>query len=132
MLAIDTNILVRYLTGDHPKQSRQARTLVGGNDVFVSVTVMLETEWVLRSVYGHTPLQVSRALRAFAGLARVAVESPAVIGRAFDQVERGMDFADALHLGGADNCAAFVTFDKKLVKTARKAGLDTVREPWMA
>jgi predicted nucleic-acid-binding protein len=129
MLAIDTNILVRYLTGDHPKQSPRARTLIDGNDVFVSDTVMLETEWVLRSVYGFTPLRVSRALRAFAGLVRVTVESPAIIGQAFDQVERGMDFADALHLGGAAHCTAFVTFDKKLVRVARSLGFDAVREP---
>jgi predicted nucleic-acid-binding protein len=129
MLAIDTNILVRYLTGDHPRQSQRARTLVDGNDVFVSDTVMLESEWVLRSVYGFTPLEVSRALRAFAGLARVTVESPAIIGQAFDQMERGMDFADALHLGAAAHCAAFVTFDKRLMKAARSVGLDTVREP---
>jgi predicted nucleic acid-binding protein len=129
MLAIDTNILIRYLTGDHPKQSRRARTLIDRNDVFVSDTVMLESEWVLRSVYGFAPLQLSRALRAFAGLARVTVDSPAIVARALDQVERGMDFADALHLGGADHCAAFVTFDKKLVRTARSLGIDTVREP---
>ena len=129
MLAIDTNILVRYLTGDHPKQSAKARTLVDGHEVYVGGTVMLETEWVLRGVYGFTPAQVCRALRAFAGLAQVSIETPARIAQALDRAERGMDFADALHLGGAEDCEAFVTFDRKLVKAAQSAGIDTVREP---
>jgi predicted nucleic acid-binding protein len=52
MLAVDTNLIVRYLTGDHPKQSAKARAVIDGEDVFVSTAVALETEWVLRRVYG--------------------------------------------------------------------------------
>ena len=50
MLAIDTNVVVRYLTDDHPGQSPRARGLIDGQAVFVAVTVILEVEWVLRSV----------------------------------------------------------------------------------
>ena len=50
MLAIDTNLVVRYLTGDHPKQAAQARALIDANQVFVPTTVLLETERVSRSV----------------------------------------------------------------------------------
>ena len=67
MLAIDTNVIVRYLTGDHPKQSARARAVIDGEDVFVATTVLLETEWVLRSAYAFDPAQVCKALRAFAG-----------------------------------------------------------------
>ena len=77
MLAIDTNIIVRYLTGDHPQQSPKARALIDAEDVFVSTTVLLETEWVLRGVYGLKPVQVARALGTFAGLARVMLEDAA-------------------------------------------------------
>ena len=52
MLAIDTNVIVRYLTADHPEQASRARALVDGAAVFVPVTVILESEWVLRSAYG--------------------------------------------------------------------------------
>lgn len=128
MLAIDTNILVRYLTGDHQRQSAKARELVDGNDVYVSDTVLLESEWVLRSVYGFTSLQVARALRAFAGLPRVTIESAAIIARVLDQVELGLDLADALHLNRAEGCAVFVSFDKSFIKAARSAGIDMVRE----
>ena len=40
MLAIDTNLIVRYLTGDHPRQSARARTLIDGEPVFVPITVV--------------------------------------------------------------------------------------------
>lgn len=129
MLAIDTNVVVRYLTGDHPKQSAKARALIDGHDVFVCTTVLLETEWVLRSVYDFPSTQVCKALRAFAGLARVSLEDPVLAASALDRMADGMDFADALHLGQAEGCDAFVTFDRRLLKTASAAGAGTVRAP---
>ncbi len=129
MLAIDTNIIIRYLTRDHPEQSTKARALVEDNDVFVATTVMLECEWVLRSVYSYQPQQVCAALRAFAGLRRVTLENPALVARALDRTEQGMDFADALHLGSIGSCEAMMTFDRRFIKAARAAGSDEVREP---
>src|SRR5271156_3590145 len=82
MLGIDTNLIVRYLTGDHPVQSAQARSLIGEQDVFVCTTVLLETEWVLRSVYGFTTAHIGAALRAFAGLPHVTLEQPAAAAQA--------------------------------------------------
>ncbi|MFA5123258.1 type II toxin-antitoxin system VapC family toxin [Zavarzinia sp.] len=127
MLAIDANIVVRYLTGDHPQQSATARALIDGEDVFVGVTVLLESDWVLRSAYGFAAVDVARALRAFAGLPRVTVEAPASVALALDRTERGMDFADALHLGLAVHCDGFATFDRRLAATARAAGDTKVR-----
>lgn len=129
MLAVDTNVIVRYLTGDHPRQSIKARALIDGEDILVCTTVLLETEWVLRSVYGFAPAQVCKALRAFAGLTRVSLEDPALAASALDHMERGMDFADALHLGRAGACDAFVTFDRRLMRTARTAGAKNIRVP---
>ena len=129
MLAVDTNVIVRYLTGDHPTQSAQARTLVDRNDIFVTTTVLLETEWVLRGVCNFSPAQVCKALRAFAGLARVSLEDPALTAAALDRMENGLDFADSLHLGRSEACDAFVTFDRRLVKAAGAIGLETVRAP---
>ena len=128
MLAIDTNVVVRYLTGDDPVQSPQARDLVDGNEIHVSRTVMLESDWVLRSAYGFAPTQVSAALRAFAGLPRVNVETPALLALALDRAEGGMDFADALHLGAAESCEALVTFDRKFVAAAKASGVRVVRQ----
>jgi predicted nucleic-acid-binding protein len=120
MLAIDTNLLVRYLTADHPEQSRKAKTLVDSEDVFVCTTVLLETEWVLRGVYALSSTEVAKALAAFAGLPRVSLEDAALIAKALDWTIRGMDFADALHLVKAQGCDAFVSFDRRLARTAKE------------
>ena len=82
MLAIDTNIVVRYLTADHPEQSPKAKALINSQDVFVCTTVLLETEWVLRSVYGFAPADIVKALAAFAGLPRVTLEDAALAATA--------------------------------------------------
>ena len=129
MLAIDTNLIVRHLTGDHPEQSPKARRLIDAEDVFVCTTVLLETEWVLRSVYGHSPIEIGRALTAFAGLPRVRVEDPALTAKALDLMIHGMDFADALHLGKAQACTAFVSFDRRLARVAKRLGEVLVRAP---
>lgn len=128
MIAIDTNIVVRYLTGDHPVQSARAREIVDSGPTFVAVTVVLETEWVLRSTYSYKPADVARALRAFGGLPGVKIEDAGAVSAAFDLAEQGMDFADALHLGRSDKADGFLTFDRRFVKAAKAAGIETVRE----
>jgi predicted nucleic acid-binding protein len=128
MISIDTNVVVRYLTGDHPDQSARARALVDGQPVHVAVTVVLEVEWVLRGAYGYRHGQVSRALRAFGGLPTVTVEDAEIVAKALDLAEQGMDFADALHLGKSAHCDAFATFDRKFATAARTAGHTKVRE----
>ncbi|HEY1412127.1 MAG TPA: type II toxin-antitoxin system VapC family toxin, partial [Rhodopila sp.] len=63
MRAIDTNIIVRYLTGDDPKQAVKVHSVIGHEPVFVPRTVLLEAEWVLRGVYELPTVQVISALR---------------------------------------------------------------------
>lgn len=128
MLAIDTNIPVRYLTGDHPEQSARAHKLVDENAIYVSRTVMLESEPALRSVYDFSAPEIARALRKFAGMEQVSVESPADVAIALDCTEAGMDFADCLHLSSLGTCEALVTFDRKFIKAAETSGLMHVRE----
>ncbi len=120
MHAVDTNVVVRYLTNDEPAQARAARKLIDGGRVKVQVSVLLETEWVLRSLYEFPDERVHAALVAFIGLETVSVEHPAHVAMALDWFERGIDFADALHLAGAEDCEAFVTFDRQFVAAARK------------
>src|SRR3954471_11069924 len=60
MLAVDTNVVVRYVTRDHPEQSPRAKALIDGNDVLLATTVLLETEWVLRSAYGFDRAEMPR------------------------------------------------------------------------
>lgn len=129
MLAIDTNLLVRYLAGDDPRQSPAARTLIENNDIFVATTVFLEAEWVLRSVYGFAAETIAAAFIAFAGLPRVTLEDADLAAKALAWVLKGMDFADALHLAKAKDCEAFVSFDRRFVRLANAIGDVKVRVP---
>ncbi len=128
MRAIDTNVVVRYLTGDQPEQAARARTAIDSGHVFVSTTVLLESDWVLRSVYGFSGEEVATALRAFAGLPSVSVDSPTLIAEALDRAEEGMDFADALHLGAASHCETMLTFDRRFIEMAKDTSI-RVTEP---
>lgn len=128
MLGIDTNLVVRYLTGDHPDQSPRSRALIDGQPVFAPVTVMLEAEWVLRSAYGYGASEIVAALRAFAGHPNVTVEDGPLLAAALALSEQGLDFADALHLGRSRHCTGFASFDRKLVRAAASAGCEGVRD----
>ncbi|HLW90042.1 MAG TPA: type II toxin-antitoxin system VapC family toxin [Roseiarcus sp.] len=129
MLAIDTNIIVRYLVGDDPNQARRAKALVDGAAVFVATTTLLEAEWVLRRAVGYATADTLAALKAFVGLDNVTLEDEALVAQAFDWAERGMDFADALHLAKTADCEAFISFDRNLAKAARRFGAIAVKEP---
>lgn len=118
MRGIDTNVLVRFLVNDDPEQSARAREVVETGDIFVSLTIMLEAEWVLRSAYGLAIPDILAAFEVFAGLPGVTLQDPEILALAIERSRGGMDFADALHLGGARDCEAFLTFDRKLVKAA--------------
>jgi predicted nucleic acid-binding protein len=122
MLAIDTNIVVRYLTDDHPDQSARARRIVDGGTVFVATTVLLEVEWVLRGAYGFRAGRLAGALAAFAGLPTVSLEAPATAAAALEALARGLDFADALHLAAARDCEALATFDQAFARAAARLG----------
>lgn len=129
MLAVDTNIVVRYLTADDPEQFAKARALIDGEDIFVCKTVLLETEWVLRRGYRFSRDRIIAALTAFAGLPCVRLEDPTSTAKAFDWVARGMDFADALHLAKAEGCEAFVSSDKRFTTVANSISGVKVRAP---
>ncbi len=122
MRAVDTNVVVRFLTGDDPRQAARARAIIGHEPVFIPRTVILETEWVLRAVYDLSPGRVIPALRALAGLPDIAVEDAPLVARALDWAETGLDFADALHLAAAADCATFLTFDRRLARSAPPGG----------
>ena len=128
MRAVDTNVVVRYLTGDELGQAVGARAAIDAGQVFVSTAVLLESDWVLRSVYGFAGEEIAAALRAFSGLPGVSVESPSLIAEALDRAEKGMDFADALHLGAAVQCETMLTFDRRFIEIAKDTSV-RVTEP---
>ena len=126
MIAVDTNVVVRLLTGDDARQAARASALFRTEDIWLSKTVILETEWVLRSLYRFHGAQVSAAMLALTSLPAVRVEDPAALSRALEWTSLGMDFADALHLASRGASAKFVSFDEKLVKRAKGIGVSGV------
>jgi predicted nucleic-acid-binding protein len=126
MLGLDTNVLVRLLTGDDPAQSDRARRLIerraaAGEPVFVSLLVLLEAAWVLRSRYGFDKAQVSRAIEALLESAEITIEDESVVEEALHRWENSVaDFADCLIAACYSDrgCRATVTFDAKAVLLA--------------
>ena len=120
MIAIDTNIVVRFLTRDDPAQAVRARALIEAGSVSVLHTVILETAWVLRTRYRFDRAAIASGLRRLLGLPGVMVEEPEVVARALDLHDQGFDFADALHLASSRRADAFATFDHALRRRARR------------
>ncbi|HJZ95822.1 MAG TPA: type II toxin-antitoxin system VapC family toxin, partial [Candidatus Solibacter sp.] len=123
MTAVDTNILVRILTGDDARQTKTARALFSTERVWISRTVLLETDWVLGRLYGFKQNQIREAFTNLLGLPNVTVEEEEAVASALAHTRHGIEFSDALHLSARPSGARFVSFDKKLVSRARRAGI---------
>ncbi|KAF1049479.1 type II toxin-antitoxin system VapC family toxin [Xylophilus sp.] len=121
MLAVDTNVVVRFLVDDEPAQHRRAVAMLSGHVVWLSRTVLLETEWVLRGAFGFEPGEIAAALRQLTRLSGVRCEDAAAVDAAIGALEAGMDFADALHFAASASAdEGFATFDARFVRRARK------------
>jgi predicted nucleic-acid-binding protein len=118
MLAVDTNVVVRFLTRDEPTQSMRARAIFERETVFLPKTVMLEAEWVLRDAYRFAPPQIATAFASLVALPKVQCEDATAVEDAILWMARGMDFADALHLASARQVGRLATFDRRLIKQA--------------
>lgn len=118
MIALDTNVIVRVITRDDPAQARRAATLLRDEDLWLSKTVLLETERVLRYTYEFNRQEVHRALSMLVGLGNLTVEDRPAVEAALYWQQAGMDFADALHLASSGSAARFVTFDERMEKIA--------------
>ena len=122
MTAVDTNVLVRLLTGDEPKQAAAARSLFAAGPIWIAKTVLLETNWVLRSLYGFDEDAIREAFTKLLGLKNAHTEDEPSVAAALALTAHGIEFADALHWSSRPPGAAFVSFDQSFVRRARRAG----------
>jgi predicted nucleic-acid-binding protein len=129
MISVDTNVVVRLLTADDQQQFTQAKALFANESIIITTTVILECEWVLRYAYQFNQSEIATAFKSLFGLSNVRLQDPLVLEDAIEWFSQGMDFGDAIHLATSKNADAFVTFDKKLINTARKITNFPVREP---
>ena len=124
MRAVDTNVLARYYLHDDPAQARLAGKILSAGDVFVPKTVVLELEWVLRSVAEQPAGKVAECIAHLIALPGVTVEDHNQIEAALRHCRRGIDFADALHHAASHACSEMLTFDDRgYVRRAAKLGL---------
>ncbi len=124
MRAVDTNVLARYYLRDDPAQTRIAARILAGGDVFVPKSVMLELEWVLRSVAEQRAGMVADCFSHLIALPGVTIEDHDQVEEALRHYQRGIDFADALHLAASQACSELLTFDDRgYARRAAKLGL---------
>ena len=125
MIALDTNVLARFYVDDpaDPEAAYQgavARDIfASGSALFVPFSVVLELEWVLRSLYEFEPEDFRSVVTHLAGLPNVTVESVSTILAALEDHAKGLDFPDALHLRSSQLCDGLASFDDR--KFARRA-----------
>ncbi len=127
MRALDTNVLARFFIDDaddaQAARQRPAAVAALAERAYVSVTVLLELEWVMRGFYELPAKDVSRVLRALAGIEHIKLEDRDAVLVAIDAFEKGLDFADALHVARSGRVSGFATFDQRLAKRAKALGL---------
>ena len=124
MIGLDTNVLARYYVASFDVPSQQqgvlARKLIeSGKRLYVSKSVVLELEWVLRGYYKSTVADVLTVLRHLQALPNVEIEDRLGVEQAIDALADGFDFADALHHASYRQCSSVATFDDR--KFARRA-----------
>jgi predicted nucleic acid-binding protein len=123
MAALDTNIVVRLIIADDPKQARAAEKLVGSEPCTVAPSVLMECEWVLRGSFKLGAALIAASFRDLLALQNIDALDPVLTQRALQGYEAGLDFADALHAAQRRDGERFVTFDRQLARRAPKAGV---------
>ena len=131
MTGLDTNVLVRYVMQDDPRQSSRATSLIESlkpeDPGFVSVVVLVELVWVLSGSYGLDRAQVATVLSTLLRSKELVIERADLVTQALRRYSaNGAEFADALieRLSAAAGCSATMTFDAGAVKAA---GMTLVR-----
>ena len=132
MNAVDTNILARFFINDaddpEAAQQRPAAIAALSGAVFVPVSVILEFEWVMRGFYELSRKDIQHVFESLCGLENVQIEDRGIVLAALNAYQKGLYFADALHLARTEFCNTFLSFDQRLKKRAKAAGLSPAVE----
>ena len=124
MIAVDTNVIVRFLVRDDAEQAeavyrRLKEAEAARETLFVPLLVLLETIWVLESAYGKSRLQVLESIEDLRRMTVFDFERDEVIERVLSDgsTSKG-DLADLLvaHAAQASGCESGITFDKDAAK----------------
>jgi predicted nucleic-acid-binding protein len=123
MIALDTNVLVRFLTQDDPDQGRMATDLIGGltdkRPGFVAREVLVELVWVLERSYRYERAEIARILEGLLSASELEIEEGDTVGEILQLYEgKGFGFSDLMIRQAARRAGADVvkTFDKKAAR----------------
>lgn len=124
MIGLDTNVLVRYITQDEPRQALRATRLIEGRCApetpgRISLVVMCELVWVLCGAYGYGKDEVAGVLEQILLTAAFEVEDESLAWQALDAWREGKaDYADYLVVlfYRQAGCETTFTFDRKLAR----------------
>jgi predicted nucleic-acid-binding protein len=119
---VDTNILVRHLTGDPPAMARRATAyLAEADELYLTDLIAAETVYVLESFYDVSRPQVAEAIRSLIGFSSIVTVDPALLLRAIEvyEVDR-LDFAEAYLVASAETTGVdtVASFDKSIDRVA--------------
>ncbi len=129
MVAIDTNIIIRFLTRDDEAQYKKAYRIFNKQKNFIPDSVILETEWVLRYAYNFQSKNICDAFKRLFGLENVYISNPHSTAQAIEWHSSGLDFSDALHLAFSQECEQLYSFDSKFVTKAKGLSKCSVLKP---
>jgi len=124
-VAADTNVVVRYLTGDDASQSRAAKAALEAADaIYLDIVVLCETVWVLRRAFRLSPGEICAALTDLLDSEKIEVDRRAA-DAGLAMLEAGGDFADGviLHEAASARFDALITFDRRLARLAADKGV---------
>ena len=117
---LDTNVLIRYLTGDPPVQARQASAfLARADELLVPDLVIAEVIYVLESFYEVERLEIAELVRAVIAFPAIVVVDPVMLLRAIEVYEvNRLDFAEAYLVASAEasGVGAIASFDRSIDK----------------
>ena len=132
MIALDTNVLVRYLVRDIPEQAEAAQDLLQRLTLedpgFVSREVAIETAWVLERSYRFTREQIADILEELTAVESLVFEVGDDVRRAVLYFRQGgPDFADLMILAAAERAGAnpLYTFDQRFARSTNAVLIET-------
>jgi predicted nucleic-acid-binding protein len=124
MIGLDTNILLRAITGDDPVVTPMAEhvlsSLTDGEPGAVNGVVLAELAWTMRTRYGYARTEIASIIEGLTGRPAIHVgDRDAVMAAITRSRDEGLDFADALiaELNRAYGCSTTLTFDQKAARS---------------
>lgn len=129
MIGLDTNVLVRYMAQDEPKQAARATRLIeeelsAAEPGFISLVVLVELCWVLKRLYSASAEELLEAVEDLLNTPRFQLDRRDVVAAAVQFMKAGpgakAGFVDALiaQLAAAQGCSRTVSFDEAAVRSA--------------